>query len=390
MNDSLPNRDGRPVYLDYQSTTPLDPRALEALLPWFSEKFGNPHSATHAPGLEAAAAVEAARAEVAALIGAEPREVLFTSGATEANNMALKGVMRFRREERPQLVTLASEHKCVLESAKAMEREGCEVTILPVERSGLVDLARLEEAVSERTALVSVMAVNNEIGVIQPLAEIAAIVHAQGAWLHSDAAQAAGKIPFDVRALDLDLVSLSAHKLYGPKGIGALFLRRRPRVRLVPLIDGGGQERGQRSGTLAPPLVVGFGKAAALARHEGGAEAERLWHLHRRLKAALQAGIPGVVFNGDPERRIPGNLSVTLPGVVALALLQALPELALSTGSACTSAEVESSYVLRAIGLDDQAAQATLRLGFGRMTTEAEIDFAAERLVSAVRQLKAA
>jgi len=385
-----PNRHPRPLYLDYQATTPTDPRVVEAMLPWFTERFGNPHSVNHLYGQEAAEAVEAARAEVAALIGAEAREIVFTSGATEANNMALKGALRFRRPERPHLVTLATEHKCVLESARALEREGCAVTLLPVAASGLVDLGRLAEAVTERTALVSVMAANNEIGVIQPLAEIAAIAHAKGAWLHSDAAQAAGKMPFDVRALDLDLVSLSAHKLYGPKGIGALYVRRRPRIRLEPLFDGGGQERGQRSGTLSPPLVVGFGRAAAIAREELGAESARLWRLHRRLKAALAAAIPGIVFNGDPERRIPGNLNVSLPGVVAPALLQALPELALSTGSACTSAEIEPSYVLKALGLSSDLAAGAIRISLGRGTGEADVDLAAERIAAAVRAVKAA
>lgn len=384
------NRQPRSVYLDYQATTPCDPRALEAMLPWFTERFGNPHSAQHAWGEEAADAVEAARVEVARLIGAEPREVVFTSGATEANNLAIKGAWRFRRAERDGVVTLATEHKCVLESVAALEREGAKVTILPVGPDGLVELARLEAAVTERTGLVSVMAVNNEIGVIQPLAEIASIVHAKGAWLHCDAAQAAGKIPFDVRALDLDLVSLSAHKLYGPKGIGALFVRRRPRVRLEPLFEGGGQERGLRSGTLPTPLCVGFGRAAALAREELESESARLWSLHRRLKERLRAALPDLVFNGHAERRVPGNLNVSVPGLSAEALLKAVPDLALSTGSACSSAEVEPSYVLRALGLSDALAAAGLRIGLGRGTTVAEVDFAADRLIAAVRRLRAA
>ncbi len=382
----------RPTYLDYQATTPVDPRVVEALLPWLTENFGNPHSANHRLGWEAADAVEQARAQVAHLINAEPREVIFTSGATEANNMAIKGAVRFRKqhEERPGIVTLATEHKCVLESAKAMGREGAEVTVLPVEPNGLVDLDRLAAAITERTALVSIMAVNNEIGVIQPLAEIARLCHAQGAWLHSDAAQAAGKIPLDVRALDLDLVSLSSHKLYGPKGIGALFLRRRPRVRLEPLFDGGGQERGQRSGTLAPFLCVGFGAAAAIAEQEMAAESDRLWILHRRLQQRLAEGIAGIVFNGDAERRIPGNLNIAIPGIDAQALLKALPELALSTGSACTSAEVEPSYVLSALGLPDALAAGGLRIGLGRMTTVAEVDLAAERITAAASRLRQA
>jgi len=388
----MKNSSPRPTYLDYQATTPVDPRVVEALLPWLTEHFGNPHSANHALGWEAAEAVEQARAQVAALINAEPREILFTSGATEANNLAIKGALRFRKahEDRDGVVTLASEHKCVLESARALEREGARVTILPVRENGLVDPGRLAAALDQRTALVSVMAVNNEIGVIQPLAEIAALAHGCGAWLHSDAAQAAGKTPLDVRALDLDLVSLSAHKLYGPKGVGALFVRRRPRVRLEPLFDGGGQERGLRSGTLAPFLCVGFGKAAELARAEMAAESDRLWLLHRRLRQRLAESVPGLVFNGDPERRIPGNLNLAIPGVEALALLKALPELALSTGSACTSAEVEPSYVLRALGLPDDLAAGAIRIGLGRMTTVAEVDLAAERIAAAAGRLRQA
>ena len=389
---ALPNRDAKPLYLDYQATTPVDPRVLEAMLPFFTEHFANPHSVEHAAGRFVADAMEAARDEVAKLINADPREIVFTSGATESNNLALKGAVHFRRrhEGRDGLVTVTTEHKCVLESAEALKREGVRVTLVPVGADGLVDLAALELAIDDRTAVVSVMAVNNEIGVVQPLAEIARLAHAKGAWLHSDAAQAVGKIGFDVRALDLDLVSISGHKMYGPKGIGALFVRRRPRVRLEPLFDGGGQERALRSGTLPAPLVVGLGRAAAIAREELVAERARLWSLHRRLKQRLQSEIRGIVFNGAAEQRIPGNLNITLPGVDAQALLKALPELALSTGSACTSTEIEPSHVLTALGLGQAEAGATLRIGFGRFTTEADVDFAAERLVAAQRQLRAA
>ncbi|GAB5470207.1 MAG: IscS subfamily cysteine desulfurase [Rhodospirillales bacterium] len=358
------------------------------MLPYFTEVFGNPHSVEHAYGRQAEAAVEAARAEVAALIGAEPREIVFTSGATEANNLAVKGAARFRaRLGRRKVVTLASEHKCVLESARALGDEGFAITFLPVQADGKVDLDELAAAVDEETALVSVMAANNEIGTLQSLAEIAAIAHAEGAWLHSDAAQAAGKVAFDVRALDLDLVSLSGHKIYGPKGIGALFVRRRPRVRLEPLFSGGGQERGLRSGTLAPALCVGFGKAASLSLACREQEAEGLWALNRRLLAALRAGLPDLRLNGHPQERLPGNLNVTLPGIDAQDLLRDLPELALSTGSACSSASVEPSYVLRAIGLDEAAARASLRIGLGRWTTAAEVERAAALIVAAATRL---
>jgi cysteine desulfurase len=383
------NQPARPVYLDYQATTPTDPRVLQAMLPYFSEVFGNPHSAQHRYGAEAEAAVEQARADVAKLIGAEANEIVFTSGATESNNLALLGALRFRRTQplapRDGLVTLATEHKCVLEAARAAEAEGARLAILPVGPDGLVDLARLEAALDERTALVSVMAANNEIGVLQPLAAIAEIAHRHGAWFHTDAAQAVGKVPLDVAGDGIDLLSLSGHKIYGPKGIGALYVRRRPRVRLVPLIHGGGQERGLRAGTLPTPLCVGLGAAAALALAEMPAEAARLGRLRDRLLAGLRAAIPGLAVNGSLEHRLPGNLNLAIPGVDADALLPTLPELALSTGSACSSAAVEPSYVLRALGLEDALARASLRIGLGRFSTEAEVDFAVERLAAAAR-----
>jgi cysteine desulfurase len=375
-----------PIYLDYQATTPVDRRVLEEMLPWFAEKFGNPHSATHAYGREAAAAVEQARGEVAALIGAEPREIVFTSGATEANNLAIKGAARLQRAlGRDHIVTLATEHKCVLESARAMAREGCRVSVLPVDAEGLVDLDRLAAAIDERTAIVSVMAANNEIGVLQPLAEIGALCRSRGVLFHSDAAQASGKVPVDVEAMAIDLMSLSAHKLYGPKGIGALYVRRRPRARLLPLFDGGGQERALRSGTLPTPLCIGFGAAARIAREEMAQEAERLLRLSRRFLAGLRARLPQVRLNGDGERRLPGNLNLSFPGAPALAVIEACPGLALSTGSACAAAEVEPSHVLRALGLPDTLAAASLRLGLGRYTTEGEVDFAVDTLAAAVR-----
>jgi len=383
---SRPN--AKPVYLDYQATTPVDPRVLDAMLPWFTEKFGNPGSVTHAYGREAAAAVEYARGQVAALIGAESREIVFTSGATESNNLAFKGAARFHRGERDHLVVLATEHKCVLESAHALEREGFRATVLPVKPDGLIDLVMLEAALTERTAVVSVMAAHNEIGVLQPLAEIGALTRARGILFHTDAAQAVGKVPIDVNAMSIDLLSISGHKVYGPKGVGALYVRRRPRARLTPLMDGGGQERGLRSGTLPTPLIVGLGEAAALAGREMAAEAERLTALRDRFLVGIRAAVPEVRLNGDPTRRLPANLNLTFPGLGALDLMAACPGLALSTGSACTAAEVEPSYVLRALGLSDELGRSSLRIGLGRFTTEADVDFAVDALGAAARRLR--
>jgi cysteine desulfurase len=380
----------RPIYLDYQATTPCDPRVIEAMLPFFGARFGNPHSVHHRPGQEAAAAVEHARGQVAALIGAEAREIVFTSGATEANNLAIKGAAYFQRDGRRHIVTCVTEHKCVLESVRHLERDGFRVTRLAVDGGGRIDLAHLAAAIDEETILVSIMAVNNEIGVIHPLAEIGALCRARGVLFHSDAAQAAGKIPLDVTAMQIDLMSISGHKLYGPMGIGALYVRRRPRVRLQPLFDGGGQERGLRSGTLPAPLCVGLGAACAIAKDEMTEEARRLGRLQRRLRDALTARLPDVRLNGAAEPRIPGNLNLTFAGVDAEALMQAMPGLAISTGSACTSASVEPSYVLRALGLPDALARASVRIGLGRMTTEAEIDAAAEILIAAVTRQRVA
>ena len=379
----------RPIYMDYQASTPCDPRVLEAMLPFFGARFGNPHSVHHRQGQQAEAAVERARAQVAALIGAEAREIVFTSGATEANNLAIKGAARFLKARKPHVITSVTEHKCVLECARRLEGEGVRVTRLPVGGDGLIDLDRLAAAMDAQTALVSVMAVNNEIGVIQPIAEIGALCRERGALLHSDAAQAAGKIPLDVQTMTVDLMSLSGHKMYGPMGIGALYVRRRPRVRLEPLFDGGGQERGMRSGTVPAPLVVGLGAAAAIAQAELTAESGRLAGLRDRLLAHLRAQVPDIRLNGDAERRIPGNLNLAFPGIEAEAMMRAMPGLAVSTGSACTSASVEPSYVLRALGLPDPLARGSLRLGLGRMTTEDEVDRAAGMIVAAVSRLRA-
>jgi cysteine desulfurase len=388
-----PNR--MPIYLDNQSSTRVDPRVFDAMLPFFNEEFGNPHSTTHPYGRDAMAAIETARGEVAALIHADPREIVFTSGATEANNLAIKGAAHFARAHpaagppRDHIVALATEHKCVLESCAALEREGFRVTYLPVEPDGLVSLDRLDAALDERTLLLSAMAAHNEIGVVQPLAEIGALCHEKGVLLHSDAAQAAGKIVLDVEAMRIDLMSISGHKLYGPKGIGALYVRRRPRVRLLPLFDGGGQERGLRSGTLPTPLCVGLGLAAAIAAAEMPAEAARLRRLRDRLQQGLDRRIAGLRLNGDRERRLPGSLNLSFPRVSALALIEACPSIAISTGSACTSAAVEPSYVLRALGLDDALANASIRIGLGRFNTDAEVDFAVDALAAAARRLAA-
>ena len=379
-----------PVYLDYQATTPTDRRVVEAMLPFFTDKFGNPHSTGHAFGWQAETAVEEARAKVADLIGAEAREIVFTSGATESNNLALKGVAEFHRERRNHVVTCLTEHKCVLEAAGRLEGQGIDVTYVPVGKDGLIDLGRLSEAIGDKTAIVSIMAVNNEIGVIQPLAEIGALCRARSAYFHTDAAQAVGKIPIDVNAMSIDLMSISGHKLYGPKGIGVLYVRRRPRVRLVAQIDGGGQERGMRSGTLAPPLCVGLGEACAIAGQEMVVEAERLRLLRDRLLEGLKERVADVTVNGDLERRIPGNLNVAFDHIDASALLMGVKDLAVSTGSACTSASIEPSYVLRALGIEEGRAFASLRIGLGRFTTAEEVDYAVGRLTEEIERIREA
>jgi len=380
-----------PIYFDNHATTPVDPRVLKAMLPYFTEKFGNPHSTSHSHGKEAAEAVEAARHQVARLIGADEREIVFTSGATESNNLAIKGALRFKGETRRRVVTYVTEHKCVLESVRRLGEEGVEVVLLPVRADGLVDLDLLARTLDERpTTLVSVMAANNEIGVVQPLTEIGALCRARGVLFHSDAAQAVGKVPIDVEAMKIDLLSISGHKIYGPKGVGALYVRRRPRVRLEPLFDGGAQERGVRSGTLPAPLCVALGEACAIAAAEMAAEATRLGQLRDRLYRGLRKAVPELVLNGDPEHRLPGNLNVGFPGIDGQALLAELPEVSLSLGSACTSAAVEPSYVLKALGLPDALANGSIRIGLGRFTREAEVDFAVDRLTSAVRRLRGA
>jgi cysteine desulfurase len=382
-----PARPNRPVYLDNQATTRCDPRVVAAMLPWFTEQYGNPHSAEHIMGRVAEAAVETARGQVASLLGADPREIVFTSGATESNNIAIKGAARFAARygdgERRRIVTVVTEHKCVLESVADLKEEGFEPVFLPVGPDGLLDPEVLRQALTVPTLLVSVMAVNNEIGVVQDIAAHAAIAKAAGALFHTDLAQAVGKIPVDLTGWKADLASVSGHKIYGPKGIGALFVRRRPRARLLPLFSGGGQERGVRSGTLPAPLVVGLGEASRLAAEEMAAESARIGVLRDRMFNALRALIPGIAINGSTAHRIPGNLNLTFPAEKAQSMLERMPDLCVSTGSACSSAAIEPSYVLRALGLDDDAAGRTLRIGIGRFTSPADIDYAASALAAA-------
>jgi cysteine desulfurase len=428
-----------PIYMDNHATTPVDPRVLEAMLPYLREDFGNAASRTHEYGWRAQAAVEKARKQVAALIGASEKEIVFTSGATESNNLAIKGVVEAYRHKGDHVVTLSTEHKAVLDPCKHLERVrqerldelkrmrleqlagtavteenlaelaarhdveadetyrrwaarlggGARVTRLEVERDGRVSLEKLAAALTDRTVLVSVMLANNEVGVVQPLAEIGRLCRERGVLLHVDAVQGAGKVPFDVEAMNVDLASLSAHKMYGPKGVGALYVRRKPRVRLVPLLDGGGHEYGHRSGTLNVAGIVGLGKAAELCQQEQAAEAERLLRLRERLRTGLQSQLEGLTVNGSLEYRLPGNLNVSFAWVVGDELLLALKrEVAVSSGSACTSASLEPSYVLRALGVEEELALNSLRFGLGRFNTEEEVDQVVRLVVDKVRRLR--
>jgi cysteine desulfurase len=379
----------RPVYLDYHATTPVDPRVLEAMLPYFSEEFGNPASRQHAYGWKAEEAVEAARGRIAALIGASPREIVFTSGATESNNLAIKGCAEALRSKGDHIVTVATEHKSVLDSCKRLESQGWRVTYLPVDRDGLIDLDQLRSSLTDRTVLVSVMAANNEIGVLQPMAGIGAIVHERGALLHTDAAQAAGKVPIDVNAMGVDLLSLTGHKYYGPKGEGALFVRKqKPKIQLGCQIDGGGHENGLRSGTLNVPGIVGLGKAAEICAAEMPSESARLAALRDRLLAGLHQNLDGVHVNGSMTRRLPHNLHVSFDSVEGEGLLMALGDLAVSTGSACSSGSHAPSHVLQAIGAVGDGAGAVVRFGLGRGTTGEHVTFAIDRLTTVVNSLR--
>lgn len=379
-----------PIYMDYHATTPVDPEVLEAMLPYFREHFGNPSSRTHVFGWTAESAVEKSREQLGQLIRCKPMEVVFTSGATESNNVAIKGVAWAHRDRGNHIITTTIEHHAVLDACGRLEKEGFDITYVPVDRSGVVDPLQVEEAITDRTILVSVIAAHNEIGTVEPLAEVGRICKARGVLFHSDAAQALGKIPLKVDDIHADLLSFSAHKLYGPKGVGALYCRMtRPAVKLVPLFDGGGQERGRRSGTHNVPGIVGFGKACEVASRVMVEEAKRLTGLREHLKSAIFRRIDGVYLNGHPERRLPGNLNLSFARVEGEALLLSMKDVAVSSGSACTSTTMEPSYVLLALGVRDELARASIRFGLGRWSTEEEIDYTVEKLTERVARLRA-
>lgn len=379
----------RVLFMDYQSTTPCDRAVLDTMIPYFTERFGNPHSRSHAFGWEAEEAVVKARAQVAAVLHADPKTIVFTSGATEANNLAIKGVAMAKAGKKCHFITLKTEHKCVLEAFVSLQAQGHSVTFLSVQTDGLIDLEVLKAAFRPETVLVSIMAVHNELGVIQPLEDIGALCKERGVLFHTDAAQAYGKIPLDVDRMHIDLLSLSGHKIYGPKGMGALYVRRgQPRIRLGALFSGGGQERGMRSGTLPTPLCVGLGAAAELCAELMDSENERLWGLHRRLKELLFSGLEEIYLNGHAERRIPGNLNISFSCVEGESLIMGIPDIAVSSGSACTSESLETSYVLQVIGVDLERAHTSLRIGLGRQTTAEDVEHVGRRLVEEVTRLR--
>ena len=377
-----------PIYLDYQSTTQVDPRVLDTMMPYFTEKFGNPHSRSHSYGWEAEEATELARKQVAQLINASDKEIIFTSGATESNNLAIKGAAHFYRDKKNHIITLVTEHKAVLDACRHLEEEGFKVTYLKVSDTGLIDLDLLESAITEQTLLVSVMAINNEIGVIQPLADIGRICRKMGVFFHTDAAQAFGKIPLDVEAMNIDMLSISGHKIYAPKGIGALYIRKKPRIRIVPLINGGGQERGMRPGTLATPLIVGLGMASEIAKLDMESDHARIKYLSDKFYNSINDQIPNVYLNGDKTNRYAGNLNLSFAYIEGESMIMAIRDLAVSSGSACTSASLEPSYVLRALGVDEELAHTSIRFGIGRFTTEEEIDYAIETVIKNIQKLR--
>jgi cysteine desulfurase len=375
--------------MDYHATTPMDPRVLEAMIPYFSGKFGNAASRNHVFGWEAEQAVENAREQIAKLIGATAKELIFTSGATESNNLAIKGVAEMYKERGNHIITQATEHKAVLDTCKRLEKYGYRVTYLPVGADGLIDLEDLKRAIDDKTILVSIMFANNEIGVIQPIAEIGKICHDRGVVFHTDAVQAIGKIPVDVNAMNIDVLSLTGHKIYGPKGCGALYVRRRnPRVQLSAQIDGGGHERGMRSGTLNVPGIVGLGKACEIARGEMAEEATRLTKLRDKLKTKLESELDYIHVNGTMEHRLPGNLNMSFVYVEGESLLMGINDIAVSSGSACTSATLEPSYVLKALGLGDDVAHSSIRFGLGRFNSEAEVDYVGNKVIDVVKKLR--
>ena len=377
-----------PIYMDYQATTPVDERVMKKMLPYFTEKFGNPHSRSHSFGWEAEDAIEEARKQIAELINADPKDIIFTSGATESNNLALKGVANFYKGDKKHIITVLTEHKCVLDTCRHLEQEGFSITYLPVKTDGLIDLKNLKNAIREDTLIVSVMAVNNEIGVIQPISEIGNICREKGVFFHTDAAQAFGKIPMDVEAMNIDLMSISGHKIYAPKGIGALYIRRKPRVRVLAMINGGGQERGMRSGTLPTPLIVAIGEAAAIAKKEMSYDYNKISKLSNRFIDALSE-IPEVYLNGDKNNRYPGCVNMSFACIEGESMIGAIKELAVSSGSACTSSSLEPSYVLKALGVDEEVAHTSIRFGIGRFTTEEEIDYAVKCIKKSVDKLRA-
>tara|TARA_Y100000385_G_scaffold202820_1_gene210111 strand:- start:10220 stop:11464 length:1245 start_codon:yes stop_codon:yes gene_type:complete len=376
-----------PIYLDYQSTTPIDPRVAEYMCDILKNEIGNPHSRTHQFGWRAEEIVEEAREHMASLINAHPKEIIFTSGATESNNIAIKGAYEFYQNDKNHVITLATEHKCVINSCREVEQKGGKVTFLKVQKNGLVDLKELENTITDKTLLISIMAVHNEIGVIQPLKEIGELCRKKGVFFHTDAAQGFGKIPLDVNELNIDLMSISGHKIYGPKGIGALYVRRKPRIRIRPLINGGGQERGLRSGTLAPFLVAGLGQAAKIAKKEMQQDNDKCVKLRERFMNSLK-DVTKIYLNGDKKHRIPGNINLSFAGIEGESFIMAVKDLAISSGSACTSASLEPSYVLHSIGVGDDLAHTSIRFGFGRFTTEEEVDYAANLVKAKVQKLR--
>lgn len=378
-----------PIYMDNNSTTRVDPRVVEAMLPYFTEKYGNAASRSHSYGWEAEAAVEEARDQIATLIGASAKEIIFTSGATESNNLAIKGVAAMYKKKGNHVVTQATEHKAVLDTCKRLERDGFQVTYLPVDKVGQVHAEQVKAAITDKTVLVSIMAANNEIGTLQPIKAIGRMCKEKSVLFHTDAVQAVGKIPVDVEEMGIDLLSLTAHKLYGPKGIGALYVRKRdPRVRLEPMIDGGGHERGMRSGTLPVPLIVGLGTACDIAMREMDAESARMIKLRERLRKGIMDRLPDSYLNGHPTERLPGNANISFAYVEGEGLMMGIKDVSVSSGSACTSASLEPSYVLRALGVGDELAHSSIRFGLGRFNTEAEVDFVIEHVIGEVNRLR--